>query len=114
MGALTEQKIDCHNHILDPERYPYWLETRYRPSGQEIGTEQQLHMVCDTYNVNHCLVVGPNSGYDLGSGPINLCYLTRVILVAYKVEARWKPSGFQGLTLKEAGKRTALPLSDIL
>jgi predicted TIM-barrel fold metal-dependent hydrolase len=65
MGALAERKIDCHNHILDPERYPYSAETRYRPSGQEIGTEQQLHTVCDVYGVAHCLVVGPNSGYGL-------------------------------------------------
>jgi predicted TIM-barrel fold metal-dependent hydrolase len=65
MGALAEKKIDCHNHILDPERYPYSAATRYRPAGQEIGTEQQLHTVCDTYGVNHCLVVGPNSGYGL-------------------------------------------------
>jgi predicted TIM-barrel fold metal-dependent hydrolase len=74
MGALIEDKIDCHNHILDPERYPYWPETRYRPAGQEIGTEQQLHMVCDTYGVRHCLVVGPNSGYGLD----NTCLLDSI------------------------------------
>jgi predicted TIM-barrel fold metal-dependent hydrolase len=74
MGALAERKIDCHNHILDPERYPYSAETRYRPSGQEIGTEQQLHTVCDVYGVNHCLVVGPNSGY----GRDNRCLLDSI------------------------------------
>lgn len=74
MGALAEQKIDCHNHILDPARYPYWDGTRYRPSGQEIGTEAQLHVVCDTYGVDHCLVVGPNSGYGLD----NRCLLDAI------------------------------------
>jgi predicted TIM-barrel fold metal-dependent hydrolase len=74
MGALTEPKIDCHNHILDPSRYPYWGGTRYRPSGQEIGTEAQLHAVCDAYAVDHCLVVGPNSGYGLD----NRCLLDAV------------------------------------
>lgn len=74
MGALNEQKIDCHNHILDPERYPYSNETRYRPAGQEIGTEAQLHTVCDVYNVAHCLVVEPNSGYGLD----NSCLLDAI------------------------------------
>jgi predicted TIM-barrel fold metal-dependent hydrolase len=74
MGALAEQKIDCHNHILDPKRYPYSPDTRYRPSGQEIGTEQQLHSVCDVYGVSHCLVVGPNSGYGIN----NKCLLDAI------------------------------------
>jgi predicted TIM-barrel fold metal-dependent hydrolase len=69
MGALHEQKIDCHNHILDPARYPYFPDVGYRPQGQEIGTEVQMHTICDTYGVSHCLVVGPNSGY----GPDNRC-----------------------------------------
>jgi hypothetical protein len=34
--------------------------------------------------------------------------LTREILVACEAEARRKPSGFQGITLKQAGKRAAL------
>jgi predicted TIM-barrel fold metal-dependent hydrolase len=74
MGALYERKIDCHNHILDPERYPYFPDVGYRPQGQEIGTEAQLHTICETYGVNHCLVVGPNSGY----GPDNRCLLDAI------------------------------------
>lgn len=74
MTALDEPKIDCHNHILDPDRYPYWSGTRYRPTAQEIGTERQLHAVCDAYNVAHCLVVGPNSGYGLD----NRCLLDAI------------------------------------
>jgi hypothetical protein len=34
--------------------------------------------------------------------------LTREILVAREAEARRKPSGFQGIALKQAGKRAAL------
>lgn len=67
MTALLEDKIDCHVHILDPVRYPYEAGTRYRPSGQEIGTPAQLAAVSETYNVRHCLLVGPNSGYGLDS-----------------------------------------------
>jgi predicted TIM-barrel fold metal-dependent hydrolase len=74
MGALQEPKIDCHTHILDPERYPYSPGVGYRPQGQEIGTEAQLHAVCDTYGVGHCLIVGPNSGYGLD----NRCLLDAI------------------------------------
>jgi predicted TIM-barrel fold metal-dependent hydrolase len=74
MGALAEPKIDCHNHILEPARYPYAPDARYRPAGQEIGTESQLHTVCDVYGVKHCLVVQPNSGYGLD----NRCLLEAI------------------------------------
>ena len=74
MGALAEPKIDCHNHILDPQRYPYNPEARHRPSAQEIGTEAQMHAICDAYHVKHCLVVGPNSGYGLD----NSCLLDAI------------------------------------
>jgi predicted TIM-barrel fold metal-dependent hydrolase len=74
MGALQERKIDCHNHVLDPDRHPYLLDVAYRPQGQEIGTEAQMHAVCETYGVSHCLVVGPNSGY----GQDNRCLLDAI------------------------------------
>jgi predicted TIM-barrel fold metal-dependent hydrolase len=74
MAALLEPKIDCHNHILDPRHHPYLDGVAYRPAGQEIGTVAQLHAVCDAYRVDHCLVVGPNSGY----GEDNRCLLNAV------------------------------------
>lgn len=74
MSAIDEMKIDCHNHILDPQLYPYTVDTKYHPSAQEVGTEHQLHTVCDAYGVAHCLVVGPNSGY----GPDNRCLLDAI------------------------------------
>ena len=67
MTALLEDKIDCHVHILDPAHYPYEADTRYRPSGQEIGTPAQFAAVAQTFNVRHALLVGPNSGYGLDS-----------------------------------------------
>jgi hypothetical protein len=39
--------------------------------------------------------------------------LTREILFACEAYARSKPSGFQGLRLKQAGERSALLCSDI-
>jgi predicted TIM-barrel fold metal-dependent hydrolase len=65
VSIFDEPKIDCHVHVLDPARFPYAAEVAYRPSGQEIGTLGQLHEVMDSYNVQHALVVGPNSGYGL-------------------------------------------------
>jgi predicted TIM-barrel fold metal-dependent hydrolase len=71
MTTLGERKIDCHCHILDPRTYPYRAGVAYRPEGQEIGTEVQFLAVCDAYNVDHALLVGPNSGY----GDDNSCML---------------------------------------
>ncbi len=62
MTILDEPKIDCHFHIIDPARFPYEPETRYRPSGQEIAPAEQFYRVMDLYGVRYGLAVGPNSG----------------------------------------------------
>lgn len=62
---FDEPKIDCHAHVLDPERFPYGADTHYRPSGQEIGAADQYLQVMDAYGIRHSLIVGPNSGYGL-------------------------------------------------
>ena len=64
MSIFDEPKIDCHNHIFDPVRFPYRPDTHYRPAGQECGSAQLFMQVLDAYGVRHALVVGPNSGYD--------------------------------------------------
>ncbi len=74
MSVFDELKIDCHNHILDPARFPYQLNTRYRPAGHEIAPAEQLLRVMEVYGVRHCLVVGPNSGY----GTDNRCLLDAI------------------------------------
>jgi predicted TIM-barrel fold metal-dependent hydrolase len=63
MSLFDEPKIDCHNHIFDPERFPYRDDTVYRPSMQEIGTAEQFARVMDACGVQHALLVGPTSGY---------------------------------------------------
>lgn len=63
MSIFDEAKIDCHNHVFDPARFPYRDDTVYRPSGQEIGTAAQFMHVMDAYGVRHALLVGPTSGY---------------------------------------------------
>jgi len=63
MGIFEEQKIDCHNHVFDPARFPYRADTAYRPSGQELGTAAQFTRVLEASGVQHALLVGPTSGY---------------------------------------------------
>jgi predicted TIM-barrel fold metal-dependent hydrolase len=63
MTVFDEEKIDCHNHIFDPVRFPYREDTAYRPSMQEIGTAAQFARVMDACGVRHALLVGPTSGY---------------------------------------------------
>ncbi|MEK6346906.1 MAG: amidohydrolase family protein [Burkholderia sp.] len=63
MNLFDEPKIDCHNHVFDPQRFPYLPDTPYRPSQQEIGTAAQFARVLDACGVRHALLVGPTSGY---------------------------------------------------
>src|ERR1700754_3178159 len=63
MNIFDEEKIDCHNHIFDPARFPYRADTAYRPSMQEIGTAAQFSQLMDACGVQHALLVGPTSGY---------------------------------------------------
>ncbi len=63
MSVFTERKIDCHNHIFDPVRFPCQPDSPYHPDGHEIATADQFLQVLDTYGVSQALLVGPNSGY---------------------------------------------------
>ena len=74
MSALSERKVDCHCHVLDPVQFPYANDVAYRPAAQEIGTRKQFDAVCDSYGVAHALLVGPNSGY----GTDNRCLLDAI------------------------------------
>lgn len=65
MSVFDEPKIDCHCHILDPDRFPYAADVAYRPAGQEQGTLAQYRQVMDAYGIRRALIVGPNSGYGL-------------------------------------------------
>lgn len=62
MSVLLERKIDCHNHVFDPENFPYQPD-RYHPAGHEVSPAEYFLKVLEAYNVSHALVVGPNSGY---------------------------------------------------
>lgn len=63
MSVFAERKIDCHNHIFDPAKFPYQPDSPYHPEGHEITSAEYFHHVLDTYGVSHAVLVGPNSGY---------------------------------------------------
>jgi predicted TIM-barrel fold metal-dependent hydrolase len=69
MGSA--RMIDSHVHVFDPLRFPYRTDTFYAPTGQELGTPARLRSVLDAHEVEHALLVGPNSGY----GEDNRCLL---------------------------------------
>jgi predicted TIM-barrel fold metal-dependent hydrolase len=60
---VTEPKIDCHLHLLDPRRFPYHPQAWYHPVENEQGSAEQLIDLFDAFAVRHAVVVGPNSGY---------------------------------------------------
>lgn len=74
MTIFDEPKIDCHVHVLDPDRFPYSQGVAYRPQGQEIGSADQLVAVMDSFSTRHALLVQPNSGY----GTDNSCMLDAI------------------------------------
>ena len=70
MSTLTEPKIDCHCHVIDPARFPYRPDTPYRPSGQEIAPVDHLLRIMDLHSVRHALIVATNSGYAEDLSPV--------------------------------------------
>jgi predicted TIM-barrel fold metal-dependent hydrolase len=62
--------IDSHCHVLDPARFPYGADTKYRPSGQEIAPVDHLIRMMDLHDVRHALIVGTNSGYAEDLSPV--------------------------------------------
>ncbi|MGB0784276.1 MAG: hypothetical protein ACPGRG_13985, partial [Marinomonas sp.] len=63
MSVFTERKIDCHNHIFDPQQFPYQADSPYAPEGHEVATADYFLQVLETYGVSHALLIGPNSAY---------------------------------------------------
>jgi predicted TIM-barrel fold metal-dependent hydrolase len=71
MSIFTEEKIDSHCHVLEPARFPYGENVKYKPDRQEMGGVKYFQEVMKCYGVKHALLVGPNSGY----GTDNRCML---------------------------------------
>jgi predicted TIM-barrel fold metal-dependent hydrolase len=94
MSVFDEPKVDCHNHIFDPSRFPYTPDTPFHPAGQEIATAAQMHQVFHAYGVRNALIVQPNSGY----GSDNRCLLDAIAAG----EGRFKGVAFVPLTITGA------------
>ena len=67
---MTNLIVDCHNHILDPLRFPYGAENRFHPDGVEINTAENFARLMAANGVSHALIVGPNSGYGLDNAAL--------------------------------------------
>jgi len=72
--SASEPLIDCHVHVLDPARFAYSPDAWYLPVVAETGTPAQLGHVLAAHGVQHALLVGPNSGYNLD----NRCLLDTI------------------------------------
>lgn len=117
MSILTQPKIDCHCHVIDPVRFPYRADTRYRPSGQEVAPVDHLLRMMELYGIHHALIVGTNSGYGEDLSPVldALAHGERrfkgVAVVANDIDtadlARLKASGMIGVAFNAPYHGTA-------
>lgn len=55
--------IDCHAHVIDPQRFPFGQGT-YRPHPGESGTIEQYLALLDAHGIGQAVLVQPTSGYD--------------------------------------------------
>ena len=62
---MHHDRIDCHVHVLDPKRFAYAANAPFHPGGGETGSAAYLGRVLDAHRIQHALIVGPNSGYNL-------------------------------------------------
>ncbi len=126
MSILTEPKVDCHCHVLDPVTFPYAADTRYRPSGQEVAPVAHLLRMMDLHGIGHALIVATNSGYGTDLSPV-LDALARgegrfkgIAVVSNDIEttelARLKAGGMIGVAFNAPFNGTAfyLKTADLL
>ena len=58
----TECIVDCHAHIIDPERFPLTGKRGYQPRADERGTREAFCAVLDEHGVGNAVLV-QLSGY---------------------------------------------------
>jgi len=58
----AEPIVDCHAHIIDPERFPFTGTRGYRPRPDERGTREAFVATLDEHGVTHGVLV-QLSGY---------------------------------------------------
>ena len=60
--ANTERIVDCHAHIIDPQRFPFTGHKGYQPRISEKGTREAFCAVLDEHGVSNGVLV-QLSGY---------------------------------------------------
>ncbi|MVV48084.1 2-pyrone-4,6-dicarboxylate hydrolase [Pseudomonas sp. PB120] len=68
---LSQPKIDCHHHIIDPAQFPYPADSTYQPAGSEVGPAAYYEQVMQAFGIRHSVIVQPTSAY----GYDNRCLL---------------------------------------
>src|SRR5215471_5857897 len=81
--------IDCHNHIIDPVRFPFVPFGGYRPREDEEGRREDLAAVLEANGMQHALVIQPS------------CYGSdnRALLDALA----WRPGFFKAIGVLDPG-----------
>jgi predicted TIM-barrel fold metal-dependent hydrolase len=79
--------IDCHNHIIDPRRFPFAPFGGYRPREDEEGRREALAAALEANEMRHALVIQPS------------CYGSdnRAVLDALA----WRPELFRAIAVLE-------------
>src|SRR5215470_1556602 len=60
MTMPTDGSIDCHAHVIDPQRFAFADGAGYRPQPHETGTREAFGAVLDAHGVTHALLVQPS------------------------------------------------------
>lgn len=60
MAMSADGSIDCHAHVVDPERFAFVDGAGYRPQPHETGTREAFAAVLDAHGVAHALLVQPS------------------------------------------------------
>jgi predicted TIM-barrel fold metal-dependent hydrolase len=61
--------VDCHVHVIDPERFPISGTRGYKPQADEYGTRETLGAVLDRHGITHAVLV-QMSGYGSDNAAI--------------------------------------------
>ena len=67
---MTRPIVDCHVHVMEPDRFPFVPGAGYQPRADEVGTLRLFDETLRRHGVGRALVVQP-SGY----GTDNACLL---------------------------------------
>jgi predicted TIM-barrel fold metal-dependent hydrolase len=61
----NEWRVDCHAHVIAPQRFPYADGPGYKPRPDETGEYDSFRRVLATHGISHALLVQPSCyGYD--------------------------------------------------